>query len=127
MREILFRGKCVDSNEWVEGIAFPHDDRAVTMLRQHPMGGSLEGKEVIPETVGQYAEMYDDNAEKVFEHDVIQYRGNRMGEVGFYDGCFCVLRNRFLPELLCDINRDYGFAVIGNIHDNPELLKGESV
>ena len=36
MREILFRGKCVDNGEWIEGIALLHDNRGkVTMFRRN--------------------------------------------------------------------------------------------
>ena len=104
MREILFRGKRVDNGEWVYGYLC----------------------EVIPETVGQYTGLTDRNGKKVFEGDVIRYGGKENTEV-IYQLCeyALIFKSQKYPQcgLLTEYNRN-NLEVIGNIHDNPELLKG---
>ena len=134
MREILFKGKCVKNDEWIEGIAFPHDNRGkVTMFRQHPADGSLIGNEVIPESVGQYTGFKDRNGEKIFEGAIIQNDKEKQYAVYWCDGSFALkhiiygrIDNRFNGTIRfnsddCNINT---FEIVGNIYDDyPELLK----
>ena len=130
MREILFRGKRIDNGEWVYGVAFPHDNAgAVTMFFQHPLDGSLEGREVDPSTVGEYTSLTDKYGKKIFEGDIIS-DGGFTGIVVFDDkddGAFLVIDpadpageadGEFFSGL---IDRE----VCGNIYDNSELLEVE--
>ena len=119
MREILFRGKRTDTKEWIEGIAFPHDNNKVTMFSQHSTDGCLVGEEVDPETVGQFTGLTDKNGVKIFEGDIIEHGGNR------YFINYLIHYARFLAvtpnKAPCVFAYQYG-EVIGNIYDNPELL-----
>lgn len=128
MREILFRGKQVDNGEWVEGIAFPHDGDKVTMFRQHPMDGSLVGFEVIPETVGQYTGLRDKNGERIFEGDIIEYNGTKhrvVFENRFQTAYFGIVMSAMETWSFSNSVPANMMEVIGNIHDNPELMGGE--
>lgn len=121
MREILFRGKRIDNKEWIEGVAFPHDNNKVTMLSQHPMDGSLVGEEVDPETVGQYTGLTDKKGKKIFEGDIIEYEGNRYSiNYRLYYACFSAVK----PDTVFGVFAYLHDEVIGNIYDNPELLGG---
>lgn len=141
MREILFRGKRIDNGEWVYGVAFPHDNAgAVTMFFQHPLDGSLEGREVDPSTVGQYTGLTDKGGKKIFEGDIVKayssyfngecYREHEVIKPVAYDcgGFFLGSRDDDSEGWLgdwcisCDDTQDF-IEVIGNIHDNPELLE----
>lgn len=93
---------------------------------------------VIPETVGQYTGLTDKNGKKIFEGDIILFEDEsptnyeyhdctemRCGEIKFDDGEF-YLTNRIAVEmgdLVYDGKLDG--EIIGNIHDNPELLESE--
>ena len=68
--------------------------------------------EVIHETVGQFTGLTDKNSNKIFEGDVLEGKYKNRGVMEWYekDACF----SRFYPLI--------DFEVIGNIHDNPELL-----
>lgn len=111
-RKILFRGKRVDNGEWAYGYLFKSWNRVFLLWE---MTGDVPNmEEVKPETVGQYTGLTDKNGNKIFEGDIV-YNGVFKAQVEFING-------RFSP-----FGSDIFFAdeceVIGNIHDNKELLK----
>ena len=126
MREILFRGKRTDNYEWIEGslcTTIPSDEDFYTISYFDFEGYYIEEK-VIPETVGQYTGLTDKNGKKIFEGDIltahfVSNRYKQQFEVIFEKGIF-FFDNKCVKVPVWDI---YSFKVIGNIHDNPELLK----
>ena len=127
MREILFRGKKIYTKEWIEGVAFPHDSNKVTMLSQHPMDGSLVGKEVYLGTVGQYTGLTDKNDTKIFEGDIIQNvtEGKTAVVQWFSEHSAFMLWCKSENQVYWLYDNDFhNIEVIGNIYDNPELLGG---
>ena len=139
MREILFRGKRADNGEWIEGGILQTENWASIYVCKDYQGSmneppccDVEEYEVIPETVGQYTSLTDKNGKKIFEGDIIRTKkyGKIVGNstVNDYD-TFKVI---YAPALFRIENMHRGFnlvgngadyEVIGNIHDNPELLE----
>ena len=135
MREILFRGKRVDNGEWIEGYLASFkcylDGRVFMVIIQtnatiysHCEIKSWE--EVDPKTIGQFTGLHDKNGKKIFEGDIIDlpywyvaYAGDLRESTGMNAGWY-VQRDGFesWTELECTEDNE----VIGNIHDNPELL-----
>ena len=129
MREILFRGKRTDNGEWIEGSLWNYVGEMKILSSTN-----VVGYDVIPETVGQYTGLTDKNGTKIFEGDIlgtditrpyliVEYRDasfmfncNDGGE-DYYDIMLPILKEAHTKY-------EYG-EVIGNIYDNPELLKGE--
>lgn len=127
MREILFRGKRIDNGEWVYGnYAFTDVNGKKYFIFQNK---PLE-HEVIPETVGQYTGLTDKNGMKVFEGDIcwcrMMYDDGNIYDVGVYVVEW-YKENAMFTLASPNKELEFGFLadyeVIGNIHDNPELLK----
>ena len=126
MREILFRGKRLDNGLWIEGC-----------LRQYPSGSAkICDKEmqhtfkIDPATVGQYTGLTDIHGKKIFEGDIVKHYNFDTDPEEFSLGV--ILWNdescrwertasersdRFFIGAVCK------YEIIGNIHDNPELIK----
>ena len=134
MREILFRGKTYgdeeEPGEWVFGDLETHvkdQVRIVCSVKQTSDSSLYFSSMVIPETVGQYTGLKDKNEVKIFEGDIVTVNWGFMElylTENKYDRPFAVeMRNyeyapfsRFLPQPEC-------ITIIGNIHDNPDLLE----
>jgi uncharacterized phage protein (TIGR01671 family) len=123
MREILFRGKRLDNGEWVTGYLEYFYSKAGT--RKLHCFISVWGETlhtVDPATVGQYTGLMA-NGKRIFEGDIVR-RGNRNGYVSFGNGCFNVKDSASENHPAIDVVMlEHDVVVIGNIHDNPELLE----
>ena len=159
MRESLFRGKRVDTGEWVFGDLLHNCDCVKIRENETEINHVARSFPVLPKTIGQYTGLTDKNGlTKIFEGDVVKLFDIAIGEIvcecgafGIscrqidYDylaseiasvtGCdntpmFCRNDNFVsLWELYSNYNEENSeisvIEVIGNIYDNPELLKGD--
>lgn len=136
MRGILFRGKRLDDDAWVEGYLVcdsrawgKTDVHTYIVNHEHPSGcfGSDIYIEVDPSTVGQYTGLTDKNGERIFEGDIVESADftaeDGYGVVEWYDGAFEIGNGEWCGTFHENYNGKE-FEVIGNIHDNPELLEG---
>ena len=126
MREILFRGKRKDCNSWETGYYSEYD---FSGGRKHFINGFEY--EVYPETVGQFTGLTDKNGKKIFEGDILKfsYTGKNHGVEGteavvFKNGKFGVEWGWHKEMVALDGFANTTIEVIGNIHDNPELVEG---
>lgn len=130
MREILFRGKRVDNGEWVYGnLLIKSNDTLSDYLYQIVLISMHEEVSpfdfVIPETVGQYTDLTDKNGKKIFEGDIINGYYSK-GEK-YIENSVVEWSNLFIAWNVNEHVSLFGpglcyYEVIGNIHDNPELL-----
>lgn len=127
-REIKFRGKCTDNGEWVAG-SLLQDDYGNCMIV-----GFIDHHEqwysVSPETVGQFTGLRDRNGEDIYEGDILHIGRSKKSKPVAYSNEYAAFgiqypdRDFFLfAHDLQDISETC-YEVIGNIHDNPELMKG---
>lgn len=134
MREILFRGKRTDNGKWVEGLLARYNPKydIVNMVIYFDI--------LVPvytRMVGQFTGLTDKNGKKIFEGDILKSESD--GYIGV------VKYNEIIASFVSEINDTtpefYHYSllnkgdvskttqlketvVIGNIHDNPELLRG---
>lgn len=133
MRDILFRGKRLDNGAWVYGsllqVECENGSIVTAIFDRKYYGGDAE---VRSSTVGQYTGMRDKNGKRIFEGDMVSTDIERPYLiVEFREGCFmfnCNDGGEDYYDIMLPILKDpqsvyeYG-EVIGNIHDNPELLE----
>ena len=129
MREILFRGKRTDNGEWIYGDLMQNVDCIKIREQEKDVKHIAKSFEIDLETVGQYTDLADKNGKRIFEGDILLL-DDINGIVNYGTGCFCVKLSGpdYLyhnnPAIDIVLNEYPGLEVIGNIHDNPELLKG---
>ena len=130
MREIKFRGKRIDNGEWVYGAFVPDaletpDNDLITwgFIRRYNRDiGKMETIEVARESVGQYTGLCDKNGNEIYEGDILRYSDGEILGVAFDNKTAqFTTKTRWLWTIIdvCE--------VIGNIHDNPELLEVKDV
>ena len=131
IREVIFRGKRTDCEAWAEGDLLHYESGEMAICKGFSNYGyeatEIIGRyKVIPETVGQYTGLTDKNGVRIFEGDIVTGWFNHEKIVGyiFYGGNaqFFIQRDGIYGIGLD--NSDCWLEVIGNIHDNSELLKG---
>lgn len=137
----IARGSRLD-NSWDYYIgASAHSNNLVDKYRNVvasvARGGGCLWYLIDPATIGQYTGLTDKNGKKIFEGDIVHILGNQTSEnwkcvnynalIAFLDGGFCALDGTvedhgFRRYALARM--DFDLKVIGNCHDNPELLGG---
>ena len=128
MREILFRGKRVDNTEWVEGFYVNVPEHYKQEMSGKSYIVSINNglfMEVVHESVGEYTGLTDKNGERIFEGDIIQYdKDGALYEIVFVkEGGKTQFCSKFILDGSLGYVNECSDTVIGNIHDNPELLK----
>lgn len=142
-REIEFRGQCVLNGEWLYGdLEYSRNDKDVARIHTYKEDGSYSRQYTVdPDTVGQYTGLKDKNDKPVYEGDIVEcvswneyFTNPANGEVmqPFRRKMFVDYRNggfkmvEQMPEPMKDNEWDIicngDIVIIGNIHDNPELL-----
>ena len=130
MRDIKFRGKRADNGEWIIG-----------SLRRFPLKETEQyaiflfdrncGYDVKIETIGQYTDLKDKNGREIWEGDIIRVDVSRddtrikkhrfgISKVVWSSGGYSI------ANLNVNIIETYKIEVIGNVHDNPELLNNNN-
>lgn len=128
-REILFRGKDKATDQWVYGDYTHNEGLNTHYISRNVNNTSRKAWEVDPDTIGQYTGLKDKNGKKIFEGDIVRLGGD------FHYFIFNIEYGSFVAasikggigiRLFQRTITNCGYAIIGNIHDNPELLKGGS-
>ena len=130
-REIKFRGKRLANDEWCYGSLLVWANGECTILEKSDSSNAMWKREVDPDTVGQFTGLHDRNGNEIYEGDIIREdKDPTIMEIVFRDGIFFASignthgENPYMNCALRVILDRRKTHTIGNIYDNPELLKG---
>lgn len=142
MREILFRAKRTDNEEWVEGYYIHHVKRTIC-----PIGDSLKTEdeqhvimqdgfsdwnmprdtvvfEIDPKTICQYTGLKDKNGSKIWENDIVRIGANTLVRWSEKYAGWCLIQRDWIHEhFFGEAFEAKDCEVVGNIFDNPELME----
>lgn len=141
-RDIIFRAKCFGNwryGSYVHFVKKPTNSRCNINYKDFIITNEDNGEHYFPisdlSSLGQYTGLKDKNGKQIFEGDILEYIGERKDnmnkvyhrKVVFHKGMFALL-SKELPAYSalnyhCMEDGRSAWSVIGNIHDNPELIK----
>lgn len=124
MRQIRFRAQDIASNKWLYG-DLRHYKNDVCIFEQ----GGTKGEQVKRETIGQFTGMTDKNGKDIYEGDIIRFvnglkkaNGEWVDNVSIHTIEYSEGAFRGVTAFAKDLE---AVEVIGNIYDNPKLIKRE--
>lgn len=120
-REILFKGCTVLGNRWIKGIYIPFTDKQFGYIIDR-----VTGEQILcyNKSIGQYTGFTDKNGEKIFEGDIMQLCSACYPCLVYWDRKgWAWKQNGKRREI--DLTREK-MCIIGNLYDNPELLRSEN-
>lgn len=124
MITIKFRGQRLDNKKWEYGDLM-HDNCGGCYVFPIDAEGLYREYEVAPDTVGQFTTLRDKNGKEIYAGDILRAGEEKtLLEVRFVRGVFAFLWNGDLDdEFPCNAPTQEWAEVVGNIHDNPEMIK----
>lgn len=136
MKEILFRAKAINrdsgyhrtlykNGDWVYGLVTKlYNPQFENLPMEMTDVNGISVIEVDYETVGQYIGINDVNNYKIFEGDIVNIltENEEIGVIKYEDGCYIVEADSFCVNFYDNINGNE-VEIIGNIYNNPELVK----
>ena len=131
MREIKFRGYNRKNNVWLYGFYLQNRGAHFVCPDEFATGKSWDDYEIDPDTLGQYTGLKDRNGREIYEGDVVDLRPyySQLHRIEYSCGQWiCVDAGGGWIALIEDEqlgDEMNGVEVIGNIYDNPELMKGD--
>lgn len=126
MREVNFRGKIVDGNEWRYGPLLKQSYRGYDRWYiGFVQNGSIEGRHVDPETIGMGTGVLDKEGKEIFEGDIVQNGDGGYFYIVYWWGEDSAFRGKQIGSS-STIGLNYWrkeLRIVGNIYDNPELMQ----
>lgn len=130
MRKIKFRAKAIYQDEWIYGhfcfaskaFGLPHDTPSIQQFNVDETQ-ILCCRQIDPDTLGQFTGLHDKNGKDIYFDDIVRNKYGDIGSVIWFSDW--TLRVDWGGGDIHFIDPEWGLEVIGNIHDNPELLKTE--
>lgn len=132
MRTIKFRGYGIVEKKWFYGnLVEGNAGRYITdAYYEEGQGDMIRYDPIQTKTIGQFTGLLDKNGKEIYEGDIVKTKGNWGGVVTWNSRGYFYINDGYYteePDLLplgslnCYVRRD--IEIVGNIHDNPELLK----
>lgn len=138
-REIKFRGKSLDNGEWVYGDLMhnAHRNKRASILcvpRVINFPGQICNVPIVKDTICQFTGLHDSDGKDIYEGDILADNECAIGAVEITPRNGVVIKRRLganfsvaLRSFTYDSDFNIGqlseLKIIGNIHDNPELLQ----
>ena len=120
MRQIKFRGKRNDQDEWVFGDLIEENGGDTYIVQANII--QWKQFEVDPDTVSQFTGLVDRNGKEIYENDIVSFPCKRRNFLVMWNDDLCVYQFSDGSPINSGDNYSAIIFVVGNAFDNPELL-----